>query len=112
MSFIAKYIAYIRDIRRYSSRTVNIYTDALKNYLRLIHKSESVDDTVLIASLNRSEIRQYEVALMEEGLSARTVGLHISALSSFCRYNRLSILRCSTIKQCLKLFSGNALLLN
>ncbi|MEE0237211.1 MAG: tyrosine-type recombinase/integrase [Bacteroidales bacterium] len=86
MSFIAKYIAYIRDIRRYSSRTVNIYTDALKNYLRLIHKSESVDDTVLTASLNRSEIRQYEVALMEEGLSARTVGLHLSALSSFCRY--------------------------
>ena len=86
MSFIAKYIAYIRDIRRYSSRTVNIYADALKNYLRLIHKSESVDDTVLIASLNRSEIRQYEVALMEEGLSARTVGLHLSALSSFCRY--------------------------
>ena len=86
MSFIAKYIAYIRDIRRYSSRTVNIYTDALKNYLRLIHESESVDDTVLIASLNRSEIRQYEVALMEEGLSARTVGLHLSALSSFCRY--------------------------
>ena len=86
MSFIAKYIAYIRDLRRYSSRTVNIYTDALKNYLRLIHKSESVDDTVLIASLNRSEIRQYEVALMEEGLSARTVGLHLSALSSFCRY--------------------------
>ena len=86
MSFIAKYIAYIRDIRRYSSRTVNIYTDALKNYLRLIHKSESVDDIVLIASLNRSEIRQYEVALMEEGLSARTVGLHLSALSSFCRY--------------------------
>ena len=86
MSFIAKYIAYIRDIRRYSSRTVNIYTDALKNYLRLIHKSESVDDTVLIASPNRSEIRQYEVALMEEGLSARTVGLHLSALSSFCRY--------------------------
>ena len=86
MSFIAKYIAYIRDIRRYSSRTVNIYADALKNYLRLIHKSESVDDTILIASLNRSEIRQYEVALMEEGLSARTVGLHLSALSSFCRY--------------------------
>ena len=86
MSFITKYIAYIRDIRRYSPRTVNIYTDALKNYLRLIHKSESVDDIVLIASLNRSEIRQYEVALMEEGLSARTVGLHLSALSSFCRY--------------------------
>ena len=87
MSLISKYIAYIRDIRRYSSRTVDIYSDVLKNYLRLIHKEEeTVDDATLLASLNRSEIRQYEVALMEEGLSPKTVSLHLSALSSFCRY--------------------------
>ena len=86
MSFITKYIAYIRDIRRYSPRTVSIYGDVLKNYIRIIHSDEAVDDDTLLASLNRSEIRQYEVALMEEGLSARTVGLHLSALSSFCRY--------------------------
>ncbi|MBO5815974.1 MAG: tyrosine-type recombinase/integrase [Bacteroidales bacterium] len=86
MSLITKYLAYIRDIRRYSPRTVSIYSDVLKNYLRIIHSDEAVDDDTLLASLNRSEIRQYEVALMEEGLSARTVGLHLSALSSFCRY--------------------------
>ena len=86
MTIITKYIAYITTIRRYSPRTVAIYTDALNNYLRIIHKAESVDDTVILASLNPSEIRQYEVALMEDGLSAKTVGLHLSALSSFCRY--------------------------
>jgi integrase/recombinase XerC len=86
MSLISKYIAYIRDIRRYSFRTVDIYGDVLKSYLRIIHKEETVDDATLLASLNRSEIRQYEVALMEEGLSPKTVSLHLSALSSFCRY--------------------------
>ncbi len=83
---ISKYIAYIRNIRRYSPRTVDIYSDVLNNYLRLILKEHNIDDGTLIDSLNRSEIRQYEVMLMEKGLSGRTVGLHLSALSSFCRY--------------------------
>ncbi len=86
MTIITKYIAYLTNIRRYSSRTVTIYNDVLKNYLRVIHKADAVDDAVLLASLNRSEIRQYEVFILEEGLSAKTVGLHLSALSSFCRY--------------------------
>ena len=83
---ISKYIAYIRNIRRYSPRTVDIYSDVLNNYLRLILKEHNIDDGTLIDSLNRSEIRQYEVMLMEKGLSGRTAGLHLSALSSFCRY--------------------------
>ena len=86
MTFITKYIAYITNIRRYSSRTVNIYGDVLKNFLRVIHRGDAVDDDALLASLNRSEIRQYEVLILEEGLSAKTVNLHLSALSSFCRY--------------------------
>ena len=65
MTLIDKYLGYITDIRRYSSRTVNIYRDVLKNYLRVIHKEETVDDAALLASLNRSEIRQYEVELIE-----------------------------------------------
>lgn len=86
MNLIEKYIQYIKDIRRYSVRTVRIYSDVLRNYLCVIHKSESIDDSVMIDSLNRSEIRQYEAALLQEGLSPRTVGLHLSALSGFCRY--------------------------
>ena len=86
MTLIDKYVRYISNIRRYSSRTVDIYCDVLMNYLRVIHKRKDVDDEVLLASLNRSEIRQYQVELLEEGLSSKTVSLHLSALSSFCRY--------------------------
>ncbi len=86
MTIIEKYISYIRDIRRYSPRTVEIYGGALKKYVRVICGSDEVDDDELVAALNPSEIRQYEVELLENGISARTVGLHLSALSGFCRY--------------------------
>ena len=86
MTLIDKYLGYISNIRRYSPRTVQIYGDVLKNYLRVIHQDAQVDDLTLAESLNPSEIRQYEVALLNDGLSPRTVGLHISAISSFCRY--------------------------
>ncbi len=86
MNIIDKYIAYIRDVRRYSLRTVEIYGSALRKYVSVIHEVEDVTDDELAASMNSSEIRQYEAALLEEGISARTVGLHLSALSGFCRY--------------------------
>ena len=86
MTLIDKYIGYIRDIRRYSDRTVSIYSDVLNNYLRVVHNDVCADDCDLVESLNSSEIRSYEVSLLDAGLSAKTVGLHLSALSSFCRY--------------------------
>ncbi len=86
MNIIDKYISYIRDIKRYSPRTVEIYGGALMNYVSVIHEASEVSDDDLIASMNRSEIRQYEVALLEKGISARTVALHLSALSGLCNY--------------------------
>ncbi len=86
MNIIDKYIAYIRDIKRYSPRTVEIYGAALMNYVNLIHESDDVHDDDFIASMNSSEIRRYEVLLLEKGISARTVGLHLSALSGFCKF--------------------------
>ncbi len=86
MNIIERYISHLRDIRRYSPRTVEIYGGALMNYVHLIHESEDVPDDGLIASMNRSEIRRYEVMLLEKGLSARTVWLHLSALSGFCNF--------------------------
>ncbi len=86
MNIIDRYISYIRDIRRYSPRTVEIYGGALLNYVHVIHETDEVSDEELIVSLNPSEIRQYEVTLLEKGISARTVGLHLSAFSGFCRY--------------------------
>ncbi len=86
MDIIDKYIIYIRDVKRYSPRTVEIYGGALRNYAVLRHGTEDVADDEFILSLNRSEIRQYEVELLEKGISARTVGLHMSALNGFCNY--------------------------
>ncbi len=86
MNIIDKYITYIKDVRRYSGRTVEIYGGTLKNYVQTVFGTQEVVDNELISSMNQSEIRGYEVAMLEKGLSARTVGLHLSALSGFCNY--------------------------
>jgi len=87
VSLLDKYIDYIRDIRRYSERTVQIYDAALYDYVSFAHDGMSeVSDDDIVSSMNVSEIRSYEVAMLDKGYSSKTVNLHISALSSFCRY--------------------------
>ena len=87
MEIIRIYIDYVRNIRRYSERTARLYEDVLKRYVRMVFPEGTPDESVFIESLNRFEIRGFMVALMEqEGLSAKSVSMHMSALSSFCRY--------------------------
>ena len=86
MNLIEKYLAYIRDIRRYSERTLHNYGDVLKTFCEVIHGDGGVSDEELAASMNVSELRTYEVKLLEMGLSPKTVNLHMSALSGFCRF--------------------------
>ena len=88
LSVIDGYISYIRNVRRYSERTVSIYSEVLKKYVERVSKgSTTYVDEDLIESLNVSEIRSYEVYLMDEcKMIPRTVSLHLSALSGFCRY--------------------------
>ena len=86
MNLIEKYLAYVRNIGRYSEKTVRNYADVLKTFCEVIHGDEQVADKELAASMNVSEIRSYEVKLLERGLSPKTVNLHLSALSGFCRY--------------------------
>ena len=88
LQIVDGYISYIRDVRRYSERTVCLYSDVLRKYVEHVSKgSTSFDDKNLIESLNVSEIRSYEVYLMERcNMIPRTVSLHLSALSGFCRY--------------------------
>jgi len=111
-----KYIAYLTSVRRYSRRTVEIYADALERFERYtfgIGESgaepsaaracgesldasaaracgESLDETAARAyaeSLNATAVRNYEVHLLdEEKLGARTVNLHLSVLSGYCRF--------------------------
>ena len=82
---IERYITYLQDIRRYSPRTVALYRDALAGFVDWAGASGEADGG-LIGQLIPSRIREYEGHLIDTGLKPRTVHLHMSALSGFCRY--------------------------
>ena len=77
-----KYISYIRDVRRYSERTCEIYADVLESFVSFCSGSED-----FAATMNVNAIRAYEVYLFDERkFSARTVSQHLSVLSGFSRF--------------------------
>ena len=81
MDLIDRYISYVSDVRRFSERTVATYTDVLRSF------ADYVSDHDLLPALNPSEIRSYEVYLLDDkGLKPKTVNLHLSVLSGFCSY--------------------------
>lgn len=85
MNVIDRYVAYIADVRRFSRRTVSIYGDIVRRYVAM--SCEESDDASIVRSMNPSEIRRYQVALMDEhGFQPKTVNLHMSVLSGFCRF--------------------------
>ena len=88
MNLVERYISYIRDIRRYSERTVKIYNDVMLGYITYVSDKAVITDEELLRSLNPSEIRGYEVLLLgpERNLQPKTVNLHMSVLSGFCRF--------------------------
>lgn len=73
-----KYVDYIRNVRRYSGRTCEIYRKVLEDYAAFCGTEDYPDVQTL---------RSYEVYLMDErGEDPRTVGLHLSVLSGYCRF--------------------------
>ena len=81
------YISYVKTVKRYSQRTVQLYDDVIRRYAEVTLGTVEPDDSDLLGSLNVSQIRSYQVHLMDkEKLSPKTVRLHLSALSGFCRY--------------------------
>ena len=76
---IDSFIAYIRDIRRYSPRTQAIYREVLEEF-------SGFCDGELAESLTPGIIRRYEAELIGKGRKARTVHQHLSVLSGFCRF--------------------------
>ena len=86
MSVIAKYIGYIRDIRRYSRRTVALYGDVLADFVRCAGEGRNMTDQDIVAAMRVPVLRDYVVDMVERELSAKTVSLHMSVLSGFCRY--------------------------
>lgn len=79
-----EYLEYILTVRRYSPRTADVYAQVLSDFCSFTLCS---DDTTLLESLTPGLLRAYEVHLLDEmGDNSRTVHLHLSVLSGFCRY--------------------------
>ena len=78
MTLKEKYLSYILAERRYSARTGQLYGEVLGRYEDYCGPFPG--------SLSPTQIRNYEVHLLdEEKLGSRTVNLHLSIISGFCR---------------------------
>ena len=82
------YIEYVRTVRRYSPRTLAIYHEVLERFRAFALDGEAPeDDRALLNALTPTVIRNYEVFLLDEKkLDPRSVNLHLSVLSGFCKY--------------------------
>ena len=81
---IKDYIDYIATVRRYSQRTVAIYEYVINDYAASV---EATDDNELIGTLNVSQLRSYEMSMIDSRkMSPKSVSLHMSVLSGFCKF--------------------------
>ena len=84
MMLIKDYIDYIATVRRYSQRTVAIYEYVLNDYAASV---EATDDNELLGALNISQLRSYEMSMIDSRkMSPKSVSLHMSVLSGFCKF--------------------------
>ena len=82
-----KYIDYLSSVRRYSSRTCEIYRQALQDFFSYTADDVEDVDANLSKLLTVQAIRNYEVFMMDERKeNPRTVDLHLSVLSGFCKF--------------------------
>jgi integrase/recombinase XerC len=87
-----EFIAYISKVRRYSGRTREIYSAVLGDFVEYSASEAGVPpgriaDDVLLSFMVPSVIRSYEVYLVGvRDDDPRTVNLHLSVLSGFCRW--------------------------
>lgn len=84
MGLVQEYITFVTAVRRYSPRTADIYSRALEEFSEY---SKAASDEKLLEALCPSVIRSYEVYLLNgKKDSSRTVNLHLSVISGFCRF--------------------------
>ena len=89
MSIIEKYLQYVRSIRRYSQRTVEIYDSVLRDFVLFATEGDmQPSDSDMIDVLKSNIIRGYVVSLLDADppKKASTVNVHLSCLSAFCKF--------------------------
>ena len=84
---ISQYISNIRNVKRFSERTVALYEGVLNDYVSFALHGRELSDENILEGLNHLELRAYQAYLLDDRrLSAKTANLHLSALSAFCRF--------------------------
>ncbi|HIZ86710.1 MAG TPA: tyrosine-type recombinase/integrase [Candidatus Coprenecus pullistercoris] len=82
-----EFLRYIESERRYSARTCAIYRGALEDFFGYVYPgADNLTDTQQKEAFSYGSVRGFIAMCMESGLSARTVNLKLSALSSCCRW--------------------------
>ena len=86
--FVEGYLTYIKAVRRYSERTCEGYSEVLGEFFDYVHpEGEAFDRESVAGDLTRTQIRNYEVHLLDgKRLEALSVNHHLSVLSGFCRW--------------------------
>lgn len=80
---IESFLDYISHQKRYSPRTAAIYADAMGRFAVFCAEA----DCSVLHGLNVQNLRAYQIHLLEDmNEGPRTVNLHLSVISSFCRY--------------------------
>lgn len=93
------YIEHIRVQKRYSPRTQVLYRDAILRYWLYIYGAEGEEelDRCVADEVSKGEfsiedilssrnLRGYVAGCMDGGMGARSVNLHLSALSGYCKW--------------------------
>ena len=77
-TWIESFRIHISGVRRFSARTCEIYSDALRRFADFVGDVDTITPAI---------IRDYEVHLIDgEKLQPKTTNLHMSVLSSFCTW--------------------------
>lgn len=84
------FIDYLSVQKRYSPRTAALYKDAIERYFAYILDKDKTEISEIgdeeISALTPLNIRGFIATNLKEGLSARSMNLLLSSLSTFCQY--------------------------
>ena len=95
IAYLEPFVEYLKVQKRYSERTVTLYRDAVEAFYIYIMGEESGEicrekaereELEAGSHLKVNNIRGFVAEMLNDGISPRSVNLHLSGLSSFCRY--------------------------
>jgi len=83
MKALTEFIDYLKVNKRYSPRTLSLYTGYINDFYNFISLSEDEDE---FSQLQPNIIRGFIASGLDSGLSPRTMNLKLSSLSSYSNF--------------------------